>query len=203
MRVVVYGRCQDVRYRRALDNFTAKGLVSAGTTRRFHEAGFYYCDTLLEPHCTAEKLRVFRHPDATIGKDVDWQALLEICHGAFSYDRFHRDFNLDSARADARYDKWLYQLYEQKAVYGLFWRGELSGFIAHLGGKLVLHALASSYRSKGLAKYWWHEVKRSRLSRAKHKKPPPILGCLLACLILGNLPLRQTLPKLLLLQVLR
>ena len=61
---------------------------------------------------------------------MDWQALLEICHGAFSYDRFHRDFNLDSARADARYDKWLYQLYEQKAVYGLFWRGELSGFIA-------------------------------------------------------------------------
>ena len=132
-----------------------------------HEAGFYYCDTLVEPYCTAEKLRAFKHPDTTIGKEVDWQALLTICHGAFSHGRFHRDFNLDRALADVRYDNWLHQLYEQEAVYGLFCRGELSGFIAHLGEKLVLHALAPSYRGKGLAKYWWYAV-CCELFRAGH-----------------------------------
>jgi len=123
-----------------------------------HEGGFYYCDTLLEPHCTAAKLKVFIHPDANIGKDVDWHALLPICHGAFAYGRFHRDFNLDNARADTRYDNWLHQLFEQRSIYGLFWRGELAGFIAHSGGSLVLHAVAGSHRGKGLAKYWWSAV---------------------------------------------
>jgi ribosomal protein S18 acetylase RimI-like enzyme len=123
-----------------------------------HEGGFYYCDTLIEPHCAATKLKVSVHPDAAIGKNVDWQALLPICHGAFAHGRFHRDFNLDTTRADNRYDNWLLQLYRQQCVYGLFWRGELAGFIAHSGGSLVLHAVSAPARSKGFAKYWWSAV---------------------------------------------
>jgi acetyltransferase (GNAT) family protein len=126
--------------------------------RWLHERGFYYCDTLLEPYCTAVKLKNFIHPDATITKDVNWQALLPICHGAFAHGRFHRDFNLDTAGADIRYNNWLQQLYDQQAVYGLYWRDELAGFIAHAGGSLVLHAVAESYRGKRLAKYWWSAV---------------------------------------------
>jgi hypothetical protein len=123
-----------------------------------HDGGFYYCDTLIEPYCAATKLKVSVHPDATIGKNVDWQALLPICHGAFTHGRFHRDFNLDTTRADSRYDNWLLQLYRQQCVYGLFWRGELAGFIAHSGGSLVLHAVSAATRSKGFAKYWWSAV---------------------------------------------
>jgi ribosomal protein S18 acetylase RimI-like enzyme len=123
-----------------------------------HEGDFYYCDTLIEPYCAATKLKVSVHPDATIGKNVDWQALLPICHGAFAHGRFHRDFNLDNARADTRYDNWLHQLCRQQSVYGLFWRGELAGFIAHSGGSLVLHAVSAATRSKGFAKYWWSAV---------------------------------------------
>lgn len=120
-----------------------------------HEYGFYYCDTLIEPYCAAGKIKASSHPDTVIGQSADWQALLAICHGAFSHGRFHRDFNLDQTQADLRYDNWLKQLHGEGRVYGLFWCGELAGFIAYSGDSLVLHAVAESHRGKGLAKYWW------------------------------------------------
>ncbi|MDD5180609.1 MAG: GNAT family N-acetyltransferase [Gallionellaceae bacterium] len=123
-----------------------------------HEYGFYYCDTLIEPYCAAAKLKVPTHPDISIGKHVDWQELLRICHGAFLHGRFHRDFNLDQAHADLRYDNWLRQLCGQQHVYGLFWRNELAGFIAYSGNSLVLHAVDEACRGKGLSKYWWGAV---------------------------------------------
>lgn len=123
-----------------------------------HEYGFYYCDTLLEPYCTAENLNVFKQADCSIGKNMAWQALLPICHGAFMHGRFHRDFNLDRVSADKRYDNWLHQLYQQQNVYGLFWREELAGFIAYSGNSLVLHAVAEASRGKNMAKYWWSAV---------------------------------------------
>ncbi|MDP1996282.1 MAG: GNAT family N-acetyltransferase [Gallionella sp.] len=126
--------------------------------RLLHEHGFYYCDTLIEPYCTAQRLKLVEHLDATISMQADWAALLAICHGAFAHGRFHRDFNLDKACADLRYDNWLHQLYENDALYGLFWRGKLAGFIAHTDNNLVLHAVDDSHRGKGLAKYWWSAV---------------------------------------------
>lgn len=123
-----------------------------------HEHGFYYCDTLLEPYCTAEKLTVFVHPDCSINKNINWQMLLPICHGSFVHGRFHRDFNLDRKCADERYDNWLHQLYDKQCVYGLLWRNELAGFIAYSENKLLLHAVSEAYRGKGLAKYWWYAV---------------------------------------------
>jgi len=123
-----------------------------------HEHGFYYCDTLIEPICTASRLKIYAHPEATISNNVTWHELYPICHSAFLYGRFHRDFNLSRASADLRYDNWLKQLQGQQKVYGLFWRNELSGFIAYTGNKLVLHAVAGSFRGKGLAKYWWSAV---------------------------------------------
>lgn len=123
-----------------------------------HSHGFYYCDTLIEPRCDAAKLHTTQHSAATVGKDATTNQLLEICHGAFTHDRFHRDFNLSKSAADARYDNWLDQLISANQVYSLFWEGELAGFIAHQGSMLTLHALAESYRGKGLAKYWWSAV---------------------------------------------
>ncbi len=123
-----------------------------------HEYGFYYCDTLIEPYCTAEKLSILKHPDISIGRNAGWPELLPICHGAFAHGRFHRDFNLDRTRADRRYDNWLRQLYDRQCVYGLFKRDELAGFIAYTDNSLVLHAISETYRRKGLAKYWWSAV---------------------------------------------
>lgn len=126
--------------------------------RLLHDYGFYYCDTLIEPHCNAARLRATQHPEANISKNVDVEQALAICHGAFAYGRFHRDFSLPKAAADLRYSKWLQQLIDEQHVYGLFWQGELAGFIGHSGNNLVLHALAEPYRGKGWSKYWWSAV---------------------------------------------
>lgn len=120
-----------------------------------HEYGFYYCDTLIEPYCRAEKLKILADPDCNIGKNINWQELLLICHGAFEYGRFHRDFSLDKECADVRYNNWLRQLYDKQNVYGLFWRNQLAGFIAYSENNLLLHAVDRGYRGRGLAKYWW------------------------------------------------
>ncbi len=123
--------------------------------RLLHEYGFYYCDTLLEPYCNATRLVKVLNPNATFSKTVDKNQIMEICHGAFSHGRFHRDFNLASESADKRYDNWLMQLLEDQLVYGLYWKGVVAGFVACKGNKLLLHALKEEFRGKGLAKYWW------------------------------------------------
>ena len=123
--------------------------------RLLNQYGFYYCDTLLEPRCNAARLRQTQHPDATISKEVDAEAVVLIGQGAFAHGRFHRDFNLPKAAANLRYSNWLKQLLESKQVYGLYWRGKLAGFIGYNTNRLVLHAVAEEYRGKGLAKFWW------------------------------------------------
>ena len=129
-----------------------------------HEHGFYYCDTLIVPRCTAQKLVRIDHPDATILRQTEWEKLLPICHGAFAHGRYHRDFNLGKTGADLRYDNWLRQFHEMDAVYGLYWINELVGFIAHDANKLVLQALAESQRGRGRAKYWWSAVSSDLLA---------------------------------------
>lgn len=123
-----------------------------------HDYGFYYCDTLIEPYCSVGKLNVLSHPEISISKNVSWEELLPICHGAFRYGRFHRDFNLANADADRRYDNWLHQLYQQHSVYGLLWHDQLAGFIACSANSLVLHAVAKDFQGKKMAKYWWSAV---------------------------------------------
>ncbi|MDD5301354.1 MAG: GNAT family N-acetyltransferase [Gallionella sp.] len=126
--------------------------------RLLHEHGFYYCDTLIEPHCGSARLRTAQHHDANISTEIDAKMALVICHGAFAHGRFHRDFNLSKSSADLRYDNWLKQLLEAQQVYGLYWQEALAGFIGHSGNNLVLHAVAEPYRGKRLSKYWWSLV---------------------------------------------
>lgn len=126
-----------------------------------YEYGFYYCDTLIEPYCTAEKFIAFDDLAVGMSQNIDLEPMLAICHGAFSHGRFHRDFNLSRDQADRRYDNWLAQLHEAGKVYGLQYQGELAGFIAVDGNRLVLHAIASSLRGRGLAKLFWTPVCRS------------------------------------------
>lgn len=120
-----------------------------------NDCGFYYCDTLIEPYCTEERFVPFDDNDVSMRKDCDLEALLRMCHGVFSHGRFHRDFNLEQAKANKRYDNWLTQLHVAGQVHGVFYRGALVGFIAVDGNKLVLHALADSMRGRGLAKSLW------------------------------------------------
>lgn len=124
-----------------------------------HAYGFYYCDTLLATTGTAARLPVLAfRPDLRVSNKVDPEAVLAICHGAFSHGRFHRDFLLPRERADLRYDNWLRQLIDAGEVHGLFRDDELGGFIGAKAENLVLHAIAPSMRGQGLAKYWWHQL---------------------------------------------
>lgn len=123
-----------------------------------HEYGFYYCDTLIEPYCTAQCFQAFDDVSARMSRDVALEPLLEICHSAFSHGRFHRDFNLSKAQADQRYDNWLTQLHSAGKVYGLFYQGEVGGFISVDSNRFLLHAIAKSLRGRGLAKFMWTPV---------------------------------------------
>jgi hypothetical protein len=123
-----------------------------------HENGFYYCDTLIEPSCDSLRLRKFHNPDVSISKMISAREVIEICHGAFVHDRFHRDFNIQKNLADIRYDRWIKQLLDDEKIYGLFYKDQLAGFIGHNDAKLVLHAVSPQFRGKGLAKYWWYAV---------------------------------------------
>lgn len=126
--------------------------------RILHEHGFYYCDTLIEPFCVAREFKLQPHPDASVSHDAALEPLRAICHGAFEQGRFHRDLNVERARADLRYENWLSTLHAAGKVYGLQWEDELAGFIAHEGGKLVLHALGAKHRGRGLARHLWSAV---------------------------------------------
>lgn len=134
-----------------------------------HEHGFYYCDTLIEPHCKPERFIAINDKDVSISHDTSLQPLLDICHGAFSHGRFHRDFNLTPSHADQRYDNWLSQLYEAGQVYGLFYQGILAGFIAVNENRLVLHAVTQSLRGKGLATRLWTPVCRTLFDQGFHE----------------------------------
>ncbi|MDP2751112.1 MAG: hypothetical protein Q8O31_00680, partial [Rhodocyclaceae bacterium] len=102
-------------------------VAPLASKRLLQDHGFYYCDTLVEPRCAPERFIAFDDNDVTVSRDVGLEELLAICHGAFCHGRFHRDFNMDAALADRRYDRWLVQLHAAGQVYGLSYRSELAG----------------------------------------------------------------------------
>jgi len=123
-----------------------------------HEAGFYYCDTLIQPYCTPTSFKAFHDAAATFSQGTPIEELLPICASAFQHDRFHKDFNLQPAWADLRYCNWLRDLHAEHKVLGLFYQQQLAGFMAINDNLLVLHALAPAFMGQGLAKYLWTAV---------------------------------------------
>lgn len=142
------------RMRETPGHYTVK-VDPIADKRLLHENGFYYCDTLIECYCSRDRLAGTTQPDATLTRATAYAELLPICHAAFVHGRFHRDFAIERARADRRYDEWLRQLHAAGKVRGLLHRGALAGFVAVEANKLVLHAIAPQHRGRGLAKHWW------------------------------------------------
>ncbi|RMH59766.1 MAG: GNAT family N-acetyltransferase [Zetaproteobacteria bacterium] len=139
-------------------HYTIKVDPLSGSKARLHQHGFYYVDTLIEPHCTADRLVHFRHTRCRFGKQVTLEELAPLCEQSFLHGRFHRDFNIPSQAADLRYQRWLEQMFDEGEVFGLYFERALAGFIACRGGHLTLHALAREWRGRGLAKYFWSAV---------------------------------------------
>lgn len=81
--------------------------------------------------------------------------LSNMIYSTFTYDRFHRDFNINPHLADVRYDLWLQDLWKNEQVVTLIYSGKIAGFWAYSNNKILLHALSQEYRGKGLSKYFW------------------------------------------------
>lgn len=145
---------------RSLDAVKAPGHYSVrvdplAPKGALHAAGFYYCDTLIEPHCLAANVRLYPNASASLDEKPPLEPLLALCRTAFRYDRFHRDPAVPKAAADRRYENWLRQLHGAGKVLGLLWDAGLAGFLAHEQGKLVLHAVVPELAGKGIAKHLW------------------------------------------------
>lgn len=160
-------------------HYTVK-IDPLSSKKLLHDYGFYYCDTLLEPYCRSDHFVFFESSEVAISHNASLEALIPICHGAFSHGRFHRDFNLERDLADLRYDEWLKGLHATGNVFGLMYRSELVGFIGYADNKLLLHAISEDYRGKGLAKYLW-SVACMALFEVGHKE-------LLSSVSASNLP---------------
>lgn len=120
-----------------------------------HRHGFYYCDTLLEPFAPRQRFVAVHHDQVGIDLLPKRDEILKICHGAFRHGRFHRDFNLDPALADRRYDQWVSQLFDENNVFAVTFAGEPAAFFGVRENKMVLHAVAERFQGQGLAKFLW------------------------------------------------
>ncbi len=138
-------------------HFTVKVNPLSPKKKLLQQYGFYYCDTLIQPYCPKESFRYFNleKGEISLSNKITLKELLAISHGAFSFDRFHRDFNINKKFADMRYDIWVSKLYKSNHVVALFYNGNCIGFFAHIRNKLRLSAISKEYRGKGLAKFVW------------------------------------------------
>lgn len=138
-------------------HFTVKIDPLSPKKNLLHQYGFYYCDTLIQPFCPKGSFRYFSLGKACIeiAKNMPLKELSAISHGAFSFGRFHRDFNLSRDLADRRYDVWLTKLYTSRNVFALLYNNRCIGFFAFKRNRILLHAVRKEYRGKGLSKYLW------------------------------------------------
>jgi len=148
--------------------------------RILHEHGFYYCDTLVEPHCLQDHFVFHYDKAANVTTDYLLDELIAMCDGAFLYGRFHRDFNLTQQHANLRYINWLRELDSEGCVFGLLYNGKAAGFIAFSSNRLVLHAVGEEYRGKGLAKYLWTTACKKMFELGHNE--------LVSSVSMGNLP---------------
>ncbi len=116
---------------------------------------FYYCDTLITPFCKKSNFKAFDHKDVSLKKTFPLKEALRIATKEFSYDHFHRDFNVSKSATDQRYHAWLKKLHQQRKVLGLFVKKDFAGFFAYEKNTILLHALGKKFRGKKLAKYFW------------------------------------------------
>lgn len=123
-----------------------------------HKSGFYYCDTLVTTFSSQRTFKPYQNSKVSIANNCSVESIAEICIMAFQHGRFHRDFNVTLSAAEQRYEAWATSLVDAGCVTGLIFEDKLVGFIASQGAHLVLHAIKSEWRGRGLSKYLWTPV---------------------------------------------
>lgn len=130
-------------------------LISAAQIQEF---GFRYVDTLLVPVCDQKAFVAYPSSEVSIAKNVSFTEVSAIASNAFIYGCYHRDGSIPLELAEKRYKNWLSDLYSAGKVIGVEYQGRLAAFIGIEGSKLVLHAVHSELRGRGLAKFLWTPV---------------------------------------------
>lgn len=130
-------------------------LTSAAQIQEF---GFRYVDTLIVPRCHQEDFLAYPNSEVSITKSINLSDLSAIATNAFVHGRYHRDDSIPLHLAEIRYQNWLQDLYAEGKVLGIEYQGGLAAFIAIEDSRLILHAVHSKLRGKGLAKYLWTPV---------------------------------------------
>lgn len=123
--------------------------------KALHEAGFYYCDTLLNTYCNRDSFRPFYDDQAALTCNLSAEALNDMCCEAFLHGRFHRDFEIPLEAAELRYLNWAKGLLHAGKITGFVYNGEIAGFVAIESSHLMLHAMTAGMRGRGIAKYFW------------------------------------------------
>ncbi len=159
--VLEYAKNTPGHYTVKINPLAAKGEL--------HANGFYYCDSLIEPHCSRERFVSHGNPAVRLARDVPFEVVVDLCDGAFFYGRFHRDFNMARESADTRYKNWLKQFHDSGDVISVFYEQELAAFFCVSDNRLMLHAVTGKLQGKGLAKYFWSVVCND-LFQAGHKE---------------------------------
>lgn len=137
-------------------HFTVR-LSSEKKKAGIEKFGFYYCDTLIEPHCTRDAFRGYNDPELNISLSSQYRLdeILDNSRRIFSHDRFHKDPNICSEHADRRYLNWIRDLHKQTSLYALYLDSALVGFWSSLDNKIPLHAVFAGFQGKGLGKHLW------------------------------------------------
>ena len=117
--------------------------------RALHELGFYYCDTALTYFCRPDMLMDFSRADVTLVRTAPREELIAIADASFAHGHFHRDFNVDGARADERFNRWVEDIHGSGDYYALMHEGAVAGFFAYSGDAIILQVNAERVRGKG------------------------------------------------------
>jgi ribosomal protein S18 acetylase RimI-like enzyme len=159
-------------------------------TRLLEAHGFYFVEATVCPHVRLtryEPLRRFladpgsflpaRYPPAGLTTAVLERGHAALCDHvrriageSFSTDRFHGDYNCDSALAGRRYSLWVDDLLADPGVAFdvLHLKSEPIAFMARKGGHLVLAGFAKRYSGAGLGDFFWlHTLARVQAAGLK------------------------------------
>ncbi|MGC1479421.1 MAG: hypothetical protein WA771_02865 [Chthoniobacterales bacterium] len=145
--------------------------------RALHELGFYYCDTALTYFCREEMLVDHRRDDVRLAEKAGLRELVAIADASFAHGHFHRDFNVDRARADERFNRWVEDIHASGDYYALVHEGAVAGFFAYSGAAIILQVNAAAVRGKGLGKAFWTLCCRERFAEGHDLLTSPFSAC--------------------------
>jgi len=132
-------------------HFTLK-IDPSENTEKLRKYGFYYVDTLMEPICKRGNFTHHELEGIDVSRDYAREEILKLAGNAFKGGRFHRDFNIPNYMADKRYINWVHDLIEKDLIFALDYEEQTAGFYAYENDKILLLAIDSNYRGRGLAK---------------------------------------------------